>query len=123
MNFIRCTFEEHASAILEIFNEAIVTSTAMYDYEPRTLESMVSWFQTKEAAGFPETVQAPVRGHQESNGGRRHGPGSPFVVNGHVSQLRLGDLDVPPLVVEALCVNTHVDCHRRAADALHLGEE
>lgn len=50
---VPCTYEGHADAILEIFNEAILNSTALYDYKPRTLQSMVSWFETKRAGNFP----------------------------------------------------------------------
>ena len=53
MRFIACTHDEHAGAILEIFNEAIATSTALYDYHPRTLQSMQAWFQAKADGGFP----------------------------------------------------------------------
>ena len=53
MNFVACTHDAHAGAILEIFNDAIVHSTALYDYTPRAPESMVSWFATKRANGFP----------------------------------------------------------------------
>jgi L-amino acid N-acyltransferase len=53
MQFVACTHDSHAGAILEIFNEAILNSTALYDYKPRSLESMAGWFQAKEAAHFP----------------------------------------------------------------------
>lgn len=53
MKLIDCTETRHALAILDIFNEAIVTSTALYDYKPRAPESMVGWFATKQANGFP----------------------------------------------------------------------
>lgn len=53
MQFVSCTFDEHASAILEIFNDAIVHSTALYDYHPRPAESMVKWFEAKRAGNFP----------------------------------------------------------------------
>jgi L-amino acid N-acyltransferase len=53
MQFVSCTYESHATAILDIFNEAIVNSTALYDYKPRTIESMVNWFKTKAAGDFP----------------------------------------------------------------------
>ena len=53
MKFVACTHDAHAGAILEIFNEAIANSTALYDYQPRTLQSMVGWFQAKAAGGFP----------------------------------------------------------------------
>ncbi len=50
---VNCSFERHASSILDIFNEAILNSTALYDYKPRSSESMVSWFETKHKGGFP----------------------------------------------------------------------
>ncbi len=53
MQFIECTYPAHANAILDIFNDAIVNSTALYDYQPRQPESMVSWFKTKEMGNFP----------------------------------------------------------------------
>lgn len=53
MKFVSCTYERHAEAILNIFNDAILHSTALYDYRPRTPESMIGWFQAKEAGSFP----------------------------------------------------------------------
>ncbi len=47
MRLIPCTEEAHSAAILAILNEAIVTSTALYDYKPRTPENMVAWFATQ----------------------------------------------------------------------------
>ncbi|MDI3466227.1 MAG: Phosphinothricin N-acetyltransferase [Nitrospira sp.] len=38
---VQCTFDGHAEQILEILNDAIVSSTALYDYHPRAPESMV----------------------------------------------------------------------------------
>lgn len=60
---VPCSFERHADAILEIFNEAIVNSTALYDYKPRSPQSMVSWFEAKRNGGFP------VIGVEDENGG------------------------------------------------------
>jgi L-amino acid N-acyltransferase len=53
MNIIACSYEAHAGAILEIFNDAILHSTALYEYKPRTMETMAVWFKTKAAGGFP----------------------------------------------------------------------
>jgi phosphinothricin acetyltransferase len=50
---VNCTLARHGGAILEVFNDAILTSTALYDYQPRTMESMTAWFAAKEAGGFP----------------------------------------------------------------------
>ncbi|MBU9613128.1 GNAT family N-acetyltransferase [Burkholderia multivorans] len=53
VRLIDCTEAEHAPAILEILNDAIVNSTALYDYKPRPPEAMAAWFATKRASGFP----------------------------------------------------------------------
>ncbi len=53
MNIVSCTYEEHAEAILDIFNDAIVTTTALFVYELRTLDFMKQWFATKESGGYP----------------------------------------------------------------------
>lgn len=53
MNIVACDYEHHAAAILAILNDAIVTSTALFDYEPRAPETMVEWFRAKKARQFP----------------------------------------------------------------------
>ncbi len=49
---IRCG-REHIDAIGAIYNDAILNTTALYEYEPRSAEVMVAWFAGKEAAGLP----------------------------------------------------------------------
>ena len=39
--------------VLAIFNEAIANSTALYDYRPRSLESMTGWFDAKSRGNYP----------------------------------------------------------------------
>ena len=53
MQFVACTHAEHAGAILGILNDAIVNSTALYDYQPRPPQAMAGWFKTKDAGRFP----------------------------------------------------------------------
>ncbi len=53
MKFVTCTLSAHGEAILDILNEQIRTSTAVYEYEPRKPASMVAWFNAKEAKGYP----------------------------------------------------------------------
>ncbi|PUZ21666.1 GNAT family N-acetyltransferase [Chitinophaga parva] len=48
-------------AILDIVNEAILNSTAIYDYDPRTPEAHEAWWQDKLATGMPVVV-ADVNG-------------------------------------------------------------
>lgn len=53
MQLVPCTYEPHAREVLDILNEAIVNSTAVYDYKPRATESMVAWFHAKQAGRYP----------------------------------------------------------------------
>lgn len=45
-------------AILAIYNDAVLTTTATYDYEPRTLEHRKLWFQDHQTSNYPVFVAA-----------------------------------------------------------------
>ncbi len=49
---VRCT-RAHAPEILTIYNEAIINSTALWDYRPRTMDMMQAWFDAKERGLYP----------------------------------------------------------------------
>lgn len=53
MHLSLCRFDTESAQILEILNEAILNSTALYDYKARSIESMAQWFKDKELAGYP----------------------------------------------------------------------
>ena len=53
MRLARCNLADHGGAILAILNDAILHSTALYDYRPRELASMTGWFEAKQSGGFP----------------------------------------------------------------------
>src|SRR6187549_887065 len=42
-----------ADAILEIFNDAIANSTALYEYRPWTSATMEAWFDAKRQGQYP----------------------------------------------------------------------
>ena len=42
-----------SAEILAILNEAITNSTALYDYKPRTMAMMDSWFDAKFKGNYP----------------------------------------------------------------------
>jgi L-amino acid N-acyltransferase YncA len=52
VTWIDCN-SQHLEAIRCIFNEAIVTSTALYDYQPRSPETMQAWWAAKQAGHYP----------------------------------------------------------------------
>jgi phosphinothricin acetyltransferase len=53
---IRSYRVEDVSSILEIINYNILNSTALYDYEPRTIENQIAIFDDKLKKGFPILV-------------------------------------------------------------------
>ncbi len=52
MKIAECS-ENHKASILDILNEVIINSTALYDYKPRTLEMMDSWLEAKRNGNYP----------------------------------------------------------------------
>lgn len=46
----------HQESIRAIFNEAIVHTTALYEYQPRSAEAVATWYEAKRAAGLPLLV-------------------------------------------------------------------
>ncbi|MFC4308530.1 GNAT family N-acetyltransferase [Steroidobacter flavus] len=53
MKFVTCTLSDHGAAILDILNEQIRTSTAVYEYVERSPDSMATWFKAKEVKNYP----------------------------------------------------------------------
>lgn len=43
----------HLAAIRAIYNHEIAHTTALYEYEPRSAETIAAWFAAKESAGLP----------------------------------------------------------------------
>ena len=59
---VDCSQAAHATAILEILNDAILNSTALYDYQARTSENMTAWFKAKADGRFPVLGAVDERG-------------------------------------------------------------
>lgn len=53
MKIIACNEKDHGEEIMGILNHTIMNSTALFDYHPRTPESMNSWFEVKRKHRFP----------------------------------------------------------------------
>lgn len=53
---IRDATPDDLDAILDIFNDVIATSTAVYSLQPTTLAERRAWFDARRAAGFPVLV-------------------------------------------------------------------
>ena len=55
---IRHAKPDDLTSILEIYNEAILNTTAVYDYKPHTMEERTAWYEKKVSDGFPVLVFA-----------------------------------------------------------------
>ena len=53
---IREAAVDDVGGILEIVNFSILNSTAIYDYDLRSLEQQLQWFEEKKTSGFPVFV-------------------------------------------------------------------
>jgi L-amino acid N-acyltransferase len=53
---VRAAERRDIQAILDIYNDAVLTTTATYDYEPRTLQHRIHWFEDHEKAKLPVFV-------------------------------------------------------------------
>ena len=73
VSVVECSYQRHGEQVLEIFNHAILTSTALYDYAPRDLQQIEIWFSNK------LTARWPILGLESSSGElRAFGSYGPF---------------------------------------------
>jgi phosphinothricin acetyltransferase len=53
VKFVDCSLAAHGAAILEIYNEVIANSTAVYEYLPFDANYIEKWFEGKRAGDYP----------------------------------------------------------------------
>jgi L-amino acid N-acyltransferase YncA len=53
---IREAVENDLTQMLAIYNDVIINTTAVYDYQPHTLAMRQTWFNSKKEQGFPVFV-------------------------------------------------------------------
>ena len=53
MRLVECVFEQHADAMLDIVNDAIVNTTWVYDYTPRTRADIRAYIDERRAEAYP----------------------------------------------------------------------
>lgn len=58
---IRPATRADVPAIRDIYNEAVINTTASYDDEPSTLEARMAWFEAHAGAGYPVLVAEDER--------------------------------------------------------------
>jgi phosphinothricin acetyltransferase len=120
-------------SILAIYNEAVLKTTASYDYEPRSLEQRVAWFDAHEEQRLPifVAVDAEARVAGWSSLSRYHDrKGYRFTVENSVyvaAPLRgqgVGTLLLPPLIESAQALGLRaiiaaIDAENTASIRLH----
>lgn len=135
MRIVECSHAAHGTAILEILNDAIVTSTALFDYVPRPPESMLEWFRAKELRRYPVLGAVNDRGALlgfATYGPFRHWPAYKYTIEHsvyvHPSHRRRGVARalMARLIVAAEAQDYHVmvagiDAANAASIGLHLG--
>jgi phosphinothricin acetyltransferase len=50
---VDCRADDHAEQVREIFNDAILNTTALYEYKLRSQDTVLQWFGSKASAGWP----------------------------------------------------------------------
>ena len=133
MQLIICDEARHSQAILDVFNEAIANSTALYDYKPRAIESMVAWFAIKRQNNYPviglESDAGELLGFASYGAFRPHAAykysveHSIYIHKDHRGK-GLGAVLLPALIREAQARDVHImvggiDASNEASIALH----
>jgi L-amino acid N-acyltransferase len=129
---IRNATKNDLPAMLEIYNDIIANTTAVWHYEPHTLEMRKEWFEQRKQQGFPVFV-AVENGELlgfSSIGAFRPWPGysktveNSVYVASHARGRGVGKLLMQPLIDAAKELGIHaivagIDADNEASIALH----
>jgi L-amino acid N-acyltransferase len=120
-------------AILEIYNDAVLTTTASYDYEPRSLQHRIQWFEDHERIGFPMFVAEDDQGkivgwsslsRYHDRKGYQFTCENSIYVAAHARGRGIGKLLLEPLIESARKLGLHaiiavIDATNEASIRLH----
>ncbi len=129
---VRHAVENDLPAMLEIYNDIIAHTTAVWHYEPHTLAMRQQWFQQRRAEGFPVFVamdNEKMLGFS-SFGSFRPWPGYKHTVENSVYVAAdsrgkgVAKLLLPPLIEEAKLLGIHamvagIEADNEISIALH----
>jgi len=59
---VRPATRDDLPGVLEIYNDAVLNTTATYDYDPRTLEHRITWFEDHAENNLPVFVAEDEQG-------------------------------------------------------------
>lgn len=128
---IRNAKERDLSQMLEIYNDIILNTTAVYDYEPHTLEMRKQWFEIKQQGGFPVFVAEEDKivgfssfGPFRAWAAYKYSVENSVYVKASERGKGIGKLLMPPLIDAAKKLNMHtiiagIDATNEASLKLH----
>ncbi|MGE3310761.1 MAG: N-acetyltransferase family protein [Limisphaerales bacterium] len=129
---VRPARRDDCPAILAIYNEAVLTTTASYDVEPWTLERRLEWFDDHTTSGFGifiaeegnRAVGWSSLSRFHNRHAYRHTAEVSVYVAGNRRGLGIGTLLLPPLLESARARNLHtliaaIDGSNEASLRLH----
>jgi L-amino acid N-acyltransferase len=129
---IREGMEADLPEILAIYNEVILNTTAVYEYNAHTLEMRKQWFETKKQQGFPVFVAVEAGkilgmssiGTFRAWAAYQHTVENSVYVAASARGRGIGKLLMPPLIAAAKNLNLHtivagIDASNSASIQLH----
>ena len=135
MTRIRLARRTDCPEILQIYNDAVLTTTATYDYEPRSLEHRQAWFDDHQKTGLPIFVAvnsidrlvgwSALNRYHDRKGYRFTTENSIYIAPDHRGQ-GIGKLLLKPLVESAQklglrAIIAAIDGENEASIRLHQG--
>jgi L-amino acid N-acyltransferase len=129
---VRLATENDLPQMLEIYNDVILNTTAVFEYNKHTFEMRKQWFETKKNQGYPvfSAVEGPVLVGFSSFGPFRAWPAykysvenSVYVHNGYRGK-GIGKLLMKPLIDAAIAMNLHtivagIEAENKSSIRLH----
>jgi phosphinothricin acetyltransferase len=103
-------------AILDIYNEAVLNTTASADYEPRSLQSRYDWFDEHQTDGYPVFVATNGKGgvvgwsslsRYKERIGYRYTTENSIYIHPDWRGMGVGKLLMPPLINAAREMGLH----------------
>jgi L-amino acid N-acyltransferase len=129
---IRTATENDLPQLLAIYNDIILYTTAVYDYEPHTLEMRQAWFKVRQEQGFPVFVAEEENrlvgfssiGPFRAWAAYRYSVENSVYVAASERGKGIGKLLMPPLIRAAISMHMHtiiagIDATNEASIKLH----
>jgi phosphinothricin acetyltransferase len=129
---VREAVENDLPELLAIYNDIILHTTAVYDYEPHTAEMRRQWFETKKQQGFPvfvaeddgKIIGFSSIGPFRSWAAYKYSVENSIYVDAKQRGNGIGKLLIPPLINAAKAMQMHtiiagIDATNEASLKLH----